>query len=186
MKKIIVLLVCFSTVMLSGCKNEEVTEDQRMADTRKVVATKEYNRYIENILDSGFNWYSQYVNTFLESIKPHNYSVDAQSVKLQLSKVEQKLNEVKNINVSSVKKAYDDTAKDLTKNDTDKEFIDSIEKDKAEIETNKKNMVSILKMIDENLKLGLDGSYSKEDLDKISKSQTKIIEIFDTKIKNNY
>lgn len=185
MKKKLLALVFVASLVLTGCK-DKVYEDQRMGDSNKREVKMEYNMYTKNIADSGYNWYSTYINDFVTSLKDNEYKVDTESVKDQIKKVEIKREEIDHINADHAKKALDIISDDLSINEKDdKKFKKDIEKSKEDIEKNKKTMYNMLISIEEVLKLGLDGSYSAEDLSKIKDTQVNLIKTYDEKLLNN-
>lgn len=106
MKNKLLALILITSTLLAGCK-EKVYEDQRMGDSRKRAMKIEYNIYTANIIDSGYNWYSNFVNEFLESIKDSDYKVDPSFVESQIKKLEIKKKEVSDINTVYVKNAIE-------------------------------------------------------------------------------
>ncbi|WP_101772868.1 hypothetical protein [Peptostreptococcus faecalis] len=186
MKKIFFTLVLLSSVALAGCKQEEVYEDQRMSSSSDKEMKVEYNIYNEGIIDSGYNWYSNYVNSFISSIKDSGYSVDKSAVEDQVEKVNRKYKEISEINPQKVKSAIDKTEKDLSKNDSsDKTYKDEMKKSKSKIENNIDTMKNILSDIENALKLGEDGKYDEFDLKKLEELQVQIIKIYDEKLKEH-
>lgn len=190
MKKILVILLCVTSILIGGCsedKDKKVHEDQRMGDSNKTAIINEYNIYVNSIIDSGYNWNCEYVHSYIESLKSSGYKVEQSSVKNQISKVDTKLEEVRNINISKVRKAYDYNLKDLLKNDTgDKELEEKVEFYKKEIGNNITEMEDILDIIKSSISLGNDGSYSANDLLEIKNNQIRIIKIFDNKLRGRY
>ena len=185
MKKKLLALVFVASVVLTGCK-DKVYEDQRMGDSNKREVKMEYNMYTRNIADSGYNWYSTYINDFVTPLKDSEYKVDPAAVKEQIKKVEMKRSEIEHINADHAKKALDIISDDLSiKEKNDKKFKKEIEKSKEDIEKNKKTMDNMLISIENALKLGLDGSYSTEDLSKIKDTQVNLIKTYDEKLLNN-
>ena len=192
MKKIIILFICFTTMALSGCNSEnKVHEDQRMDDTKKVEALNEYNIYSGGILDSGYNWYSKYVYSFVDSLKDSGYKVNKAEYDGQIKKLEQKIYEIKNIDDNMVKKAYDyklkDLVKDGSKDSQNDDYIHKkIESLKARIKDNKAKLISILESMKQGLELGEDGLYSKDDINKLHDIQINIIKEYDSDLKGKY
>lgn len=185
MKKKLLALVFVASVVLTGCK-DKVYEDQRMGDSNKREVKMEYNMYTRNMADSGYNWYTRYINDFIDSLKDKEYKVDPEAVKEQIKKVEIKREEISHINVKNAKKALDIISDDLSvKEKDDKKFEKGIDKSKDNIEKNKKTMDEMLVSIEDALKLGLDGSYSTEDLSKIKNTQINLIKTYDEKILSN-
>ncbi len=185
MKKKLLALVFVTSIALTGCK-DKVYEDQRMGDSNKREAKMEYNMYTRNIADSGYNWYSRYVNDFVSSLKDNEYKVEAEAVKEQISKVEIKRKEIEHIDEMHVKKALDIISKDLSvKEKNDKKFKKEIKKSKENVEKNKETMEKMLVSIEKALELGLDGSYDRNDLSKIKNTQVNLIKTYDEKLLNN-
>lgn len=185
MKKKLFALIFVASIVMTGC-NDKVYEDQRMGDANKREVKMEYNIYTRNILDSGYNWYSTYVNDFIEPLKENGYKVSSADVRSQIEKVEMKKKEIENIKTKSVEDALDIVSDDLAKKEKDdKKFEKDIDTSKKNINENKKTMVSMLDSIEDVLKLGLDGSYSPEDLAKIKELQISLIKTYDERLKNN-
>ncbi len=182
MKNKVLALLFATSVVLTGCK-DKVYEDRRMIDSNKREVKMEYNMYSQNIVDSAYNWYSRYVNDFIESLEDKNYKVDPQVVKEQIKKVQIKKAEISHINVKNAQKALDIVEKDLAvKEKDDKAFKKRIAESKKDIEKNKKTMEEMLTSIEDALKLGLDGSYSKDDLSKLEETQISLIKTYDEKL----
>lgn len=185
MKKKLIALIFVASTILTGCK-DEVTEDQRMGDSNKRELKIEYNMYTKNMVDSGYNWYSEYVNDFIDSLKDDGYKVDPKAVEEQIKKVEIKKEEISKINTKNVKKALDIIGDDLSKTEEDdKKFEKDINTSKKNIDENRETMEKMLVSIEDALKLGLDGSYSTEDLSKIKNTQINLIKTYDERLINN-
>ncbi len=185
MKNKLLALILITSTLLAGCK-EKVYEDQRMGDSRKRAMKIEYNIYTANIIDSGYNWYSNFVNEFLESIKDSDYKVDPSFVESQIKKLEIKKKEVSDINTVYVKNAIENISEDISKGEkNDNIFKKKIKLSKENINKNKETMKNMLTSIEDALKLGLDGSYSEEDLAKIKDLQINLIKTYDEKLRDN-
>lgn len=185
MKGKLIALIMITSTLLAGCK-DKVYEDKRMGDANERAMKVEYNIYARNITDSGYNWYSDYIDSFVEPLNENGYKVEPSLVEKQIEKVEEKKNEVSNINSEKVKKALDKIALDISKKEkNDKSFSDGITSSKNKIDRNKKLMESMLDSIEDSLKLGMDGSYSNEDLSKIKNTQINLIKIYDEKLRDN-
>ncbi|MEG0249777.1 MAG: hypothetical protein RR561_03890 [Peptostreptococcus sp.] len=185
MKNKLLALILITSTLLVGCK-EKVYEDQRMGDSRERSMKIEYNIYTANIIDSGYNWYSNFVNEFLESIKDRDYKVDPSFVNSQIKKVEIKKKEVSDINTTYVKNAINKVSEDISKGEkNDKKFKKTIKSSKENINKNKDTMENMLVSIEDALKLGLDGSYNEEDLSKMKDLQINLIKTYDEKLRDN-
>lgn len=186
MKNKLLAMILITSTLLAGCK-EKVYEDQRMGDSRERSMKIEYNIYTANIIDSGYNWYSSFVNEFLESIKDNEYKVNPAFVESQINKVQIKKKEVSDINTTYVKNAINKVSEDISKGEkNDKNFKNKIKFSKENINKNKETMEDMLVAIEDALKLGLDGSYNEDDLSKIRDLQVNLIKTYDEKLRDNH
>lgn len=167
---------------LTGCA-EEVYQDQRMNTGSNKENEIEYSIYNNGLLNSGYNWYSEFLGDFLIAIKDNNYKVSEKVVSNQIDKIEIKIEEIKNIKVSKVIEQMEFNKDELSKKDkNDKAYFERVKNNEKNIESNMQNMVEILSNIKTGLELGKDGQYDENDLKQIKEIQRKTIEIFDNEI----
>lgn len=167
---------------LTGCA-EEVYQDQRMNTGSNKENEIEYSIYNNGLLNSGYNWYSEFLGDFLIAIKDNNYKVSEKVVSNQIDKIEIKIEEIKNIKVSKVIEQMEFNKDELSKKDkNDKAYFERVKNNEKNIESNMQNMVEILSNIKTGLELGKDGQYDENDLKQIEEIQKKTIEIFDNEI----
>lgn len=167
---------------LTGCA-EEVYQDQRMNTGSNKENEIEYSIYNNGLLNSGYNWYSEFLGDFLIAIKDNNYKVSEKVVSNQIDKIEIKIEEIKNIKVSKVIEQMEFNKDELSKKDkNDKAYFERVKNNEKNIESNMQNMVEILSNIKTGLELGKDGQYDENDLMQIKEIQKKTIEIFDNEI----
>ncbi|MDY4560954.1 MAG: hypothetical protein SO435_04495 [Peptostreptococcus porci] len=167
---------------LTGCA-EEVYQDQRMNTGSNKENEIEYSIYNNGLLNSGYNWYSEFLGDFLIAIKDNNYKVSEKVVSNQIDKIEIKIEEIKNIKVSKVIEQMEFNKDELSKKDkNDKAYFERVKNNEKNIESNMQNMVEILSNIKTGLELGKDGQYDENDLKQIKEIQKKTIEIFDNEI----
>ena len=121
---------------------------------------------------------------FLIAIKDNNYKVSEKVVSNQIDKLERKIEEIKNIKVSTVIEQMEFNKEELSKKDkNDKAYFERVENNEKNIESNMQKMIEILSNIKTGLELGKDGQYDENDLKQIEEIQKKTIEIFDNEIK---
>lgn len=168
---------------LTGCA-EEVYQDQRMNTGSNKENEIEYSIYNNGLLNSGYNWYSEFLGDFLIAIKDNNYKVSEKVVSNQIDKLEIKIEEIKNIKVSKVIEQMEFNKEELSKKDkNDKAYFERVKNNEKNIESNMQKMIEILSNIKTGLELGKDGQYDENDLKQIEEIQKKTIEIFDNEIK---
>lgn len=178
----LLLSVLFISGYLTGCA-EEVYQDQRMNTGSNKENEIEYSIYNNGLLNSGYNWYSEFLGDFLIAIKDNNYKVSEKVVSNQIDKIEIKIEEIKNIKVSKVIEQMEFNKDELSKKDkNDKAYFERVKNNEKNIESNMQNMVEILSNIKTGLELGKDGQYDENDLMQIKEIQKKTIEIFDNEI----
>lgn len=178
----LLLSVLFISGYLTGCA-EEVYQDQRMDTGSNKENEIEYSIYNNGLLNSGYNWYSEFLGDFLIAIKDNNYKVSEKVVSNQIDKIEIKIEEIKNIKVSKVIEQMEFNKDELSKKDkNDKAYFERVKNNEKNIESNMQNMVEILSNIKTGLELGKDGQYDENDLMQIKEIQKKTIEIFDNEI----
>lgn len=179
----LLLSVLFISGYLTGCA-EEVYQDQRMNTGSNKENEIEYSIYNNGLLNSGYNWYSEFLGEFLIAIKDNNYKVSEKVVSNQIDKLEIKIEEIKNIKVSKVIEQMEFNKEELSKKDkNDKDYFERVENNEKNIESNMQKMIEILSNIKTGLELGKDGQYDENDLKQIEEIQKKTIEIFDNEIK---
>ena len=179
----LLLSVLFISGYLTGCA-EEVYKDQRMNTGSNKENEIEYSIYNNGLLNSGYNWYSEFLGEFLIAIKDNNYKVSEKVVSNQIDKLEIKIEEIKNIKVSKVIEQMEFNKEELSKKDkNDKAYFERVENNEKNIESNMQKMIEILSNIKTGLELGKDGQYDENDLKQIEEIQKKTIEIFDNEIK---
>lgn len=179
----LLLSVLFISGYLTGCA-EEVYQDQRMNTGSNKENEIEYSIYNNGLLNSGYNWYSEFLGEFLIAIKDNNYKVSEKVVSNQIDKLEIKIEEIKNIKVSKVIEQMEFNKEELSKKDkNDKAYFERVENNEKNIESNMQKMIEILSNIKTGLELGKDGQYDENDLKQIEEIQKKTIEIFDNEIK---
>ena len=167
---------------LTGCA-EEVYQDQRMNTGSNKENEIEYSIYNNGLLNSGYNWYSEFLGEFLIAIKDNNYKVSEKVVSNQIDKLEIKIEEIKNIKVSKVIEQMEFNKEELSKKDkNDKAYFERVKNNEKNIESNMQKMIEILSNIKTGLELGKDGQYDENDLKQIKEIQKKTIEIFDNEI----
>lgn len=185
MKKLYLVLIIISTFILSSC-GEKVYEDQRMGNVEDKKLKLEYNIYNAAIIDSGYNWYTNYLNNFISSIKDEGYKVNNKIVRSQLEKVKVKKNEIDTLDQKMIKGAIDLIGKDLSKNELDdKEYKKEISFSKSRVEKNILVLKNMLESIENGIKLGEDGSYNESDLKIIKEIQIHLINEYDKKLKKH-
>ncbi|SFE45622.1 hypothetical protein [Peptostreptococcus sp. D1] len=168
---------------LTGCA-EEVYQDQRMNTGSNKENEIEYSIYNNGLLNSGYNWYSEFLGEFLIAIKDNNYKVSGKVVSNQIDKLEIKIEEIKNIKVSKVIEQMEFNKEELSKKDkNDNAYFERVKNNEKNIESNIQKMIEILSNIKTGLQLGKDGQYDGDDLKQIEEIQKKTIEIFDNEIK---
>lgn len=179
----LLLSVLFISGYLTGCA-EEVYQDQRMNTGSNKENEIEYSIYNNGLLNSGYNWYSEFLGEFLIAIKDNNYKVSEKVVSNQIDKLEIKIEEIKNIKVSKVIEQMEFNKEELSKKDkNDKAYFERVKINEKNIESNMQKMIEILSNIKTGLELGKDGQYDENDLKQIEEIQKKTIEIFDNEIK---
>lgn len=179
----LLLSVLFISGYLTGCA-EEVYQDQRMNTGSNKENEIEYSIYNNGLLNSGYNWYSEFLGEFLIAIKDNNYKVSEKVVSNQIDKLEIKIEEIKNIKVSKVIEQMEFNKEELSKKDkNDKAYFERVKNNEKNIESNMQKMIEILSNIKTGLELGKDGQYDENDLKQIEEIQKKTIEIFDNEIK---
>lgn len=179
----LLLSVLFISGYLTGCA-EEVYQDQRMNTGSNKENEIEYSIYNNGLLNSGYNWYSEFLGEFLIAIKDNNYKVSEKVVSNQIDKLEIKIEEIKNIKASKVIEQMEFNKEELSKKDkNDKAYFERVTNNEKNIESNMQKMIEILSNIKTGLELGKDGQYDENDLKQIEEIQKKTIEIFDNEIK---
>lgn len=179
----LLLSVLFISGYLTGCA-EEVYQDQRMNTGSNKENEIEYSIYNNGLLNSGYNWYSEFLGEFLIAIKDNNYKVSEKVVSNQIDKLEIKIEEIKNIKASKVIEQMEFNKEELSKKDkNDKAYFERVKNNEKNIESNMQKMIEILSNIKTGLELGKDGQYDENDLKQIEEIQKKTIEIFDNEIK---
>lgn len=179
----LLLSVLFISGYLTGCA-EEVYQDQRMNTGSNKENEIEYSIYNNGLLNSGYNWYSEFLGEFLITIKDNNYKVSEKVVSNQIDKLEIKIEEIKNIKASKVIEQMEFNKEELSKKDkNDKAYFERVKNNEKNIESNMQKMIEILSNIKTGLELGKDGQYDENDLKQIEEIQKKTIEIFDNEIK---
>lgn len=179
----LLLSVLFISGYLTGCA-EEVYQDQRMNTGSNKENEIEYSIYNNGLLNSGYNWYSEFLGEFLIAIKDNNYKVSEKVVSNQIDKLEIKIEEIKNIKASKVIEQMEFNKEELSKKDkNDKAYFERVKINEKNIESNMQKMIEILSNIKTGLELGKDGQYDENDLKQIEEIQKKTIEIFDNEIK---
>ena len=179
----LLLSVLFISGYLTGCA-EEVYKDQRMNTGSNKENEIEYSIYNNGLLNSGYNWYSEFLGEFLIAIKDNNYKVSEKVVSNQIDKLEIKIEEIKNIKASKIIEQMEFNKEELSKKDkNDKAYFERVKNNEKNIESNMQKMIEILSNIKTGLELGKDGQYDENDLKQIEEIQKKTIEIFDNEIK---
>lgn len=179
----LLLSVLFISGYLTGCA-EEVYQDQRMNTGSNKENEIEYSIYNNGLLNSGYNWYSEFLGEFLIATKDNNYKVSEKVVSNQIDKLEIKIEEIKNIKASKVIEQMEFNKEELSKKDkNDKAYFERVKNNEKNIEINMQKMIEILSNIKTGLELGKDGQYDENDLKQIEEIQKKTIEIFDNEIK---
>lgn len=179
----LLLSVLFISGYLTGCA-EEVYQDQRMNTGSNKENEIEYSIYNNGLLNSGYNWYSEFLGEFLIATKDNNYKVSEKVVSNQIDKLEIKIEEIKNIKASKVIEQMEFNKEELSKKDkNDKAYFERVKNNEKNIESNMQKMIEILSNIKTGLELGKDGQYDENDLKQIEEIQKKTIEIFDNEIK---
>lgn len=183
LRKSITLVFVSSFIFLSGC-GKEVFEDRRMSSQKDQGIELEYRIYNVALVDSGYNWFSEYLGDFISSLNEVDYKLNPKIVEKKIQDVETKKDQINGIDIKSVRKMMSKVEKNISEKEVnDPEFYNMMIENKSNVENNIKYMDKILDLIKSGLKLGLDGEYSKEDLQKINSIQSDIIEINDKNIK---
>lgn len=183
LRKSITLVFVSSFIFLSGC-GKEVFEDRRMSSQKDQGIELEYRIYNVALVDSGYNWFSEYLGDFISSLNEVDYKLNPKIVEKKIQDVETKKDQINGIDIKSVRKMMSKVEKNISEKEVnDPEFHNMMIENKSNVENNIKYMDKILDLIKSGLKLGLDGEYSKEDLQKINSIQSDIIEINDKNIK---
>lgn len=179
------LLIIFVSinVFLSGCA-EEVHQDQRMNNGVQKENEIEYLIYNTALIDSGYNWYSEFLGEYILSLKNNDYQVSKKSVEEQLNKLNIKYEEVSNIDIEKVKLTMEYNKKELSKKEIeDDAYFEQVKNNESNIKGNIYNMKDILSFIRKGLELGIDGKYDENDLKEIYDIQKKTIDIYTNQIK---
>lgn len=180
-KKIVFLLV-FATSLLAGC-GEKINREQYMVSSDTKSYKVEYEFYNNSVLDSGYNWYNNYIANFVQPLRDRSYKIENQKVKEQIRLVDNKIKEVDGIDHKKVIKAVDLVAKDQSKNNIgDKNYENKIKTSKNNVSRNINTMVKMLRSIEDGLKLGLDGSFDDADRAKLDAIQKELIGVYDKEL----
>lgn len=183
LRKSLTLVFISSFIFLSGC-GKEVFEDRRMSSQKDQGIELEYRIYNVALIDSGYNWYSEYLGNFISSLSEVDYKLNPKIVEKKIKDVETKKDQISSIDAKSVSKMMSKVEKKMSEKEVnDPEFHNMMMENKSNIKNNIKYMDKILDLIKSGLELGLDGEYSKEDLQKINSIQLDIIKINDKNIK---
>lgn len=178
MKKIIILFAMM-TLVLSGCSKAKTNAEQEELTEERIREVSEMNDEFTDLrFESELEWY----NDFITPIKDNNWNVSKEELESILDDVKEKREAIKKIDKEEIKVYLDDRYSKLDKDGEDKELKEKLDTEYKKIPTSLEGMNQILDVIENDIKLGLDGSFSSDDKNKIENSFDEIIKIYEAKI----
>lgn len=178
MKKIIILFAMM-TLILTGCNKGKTNEEQEELTEERIREVSEMNDEFTDLrFESELEWY----NDFIAPIKENNWNVSKEELESILDDVNEKREAIKKIDKEEIKVYLDDRYSKLDKDGEDKELKEKLDTEYKKIPTSLEGMNQILDLIENDIKLGLDGSFSSDDKNKIENSFDEIIKIYEEKI----
>lgn len=177
MKKIIVLFAVM-TLMLSGCGKKEENASEALTEERIKEIAEVNDTFTDLRFESELEWY----NDFITPIKESNWKMPKEEIESILEFVKEKREEVNSIDNKEINEYLEYRYQELSKEEEDKELREKIDNEEKKIPTALKGMNEILDIIENDVKLGLDGTFSSEEINKIENSFNNVIKIYEDKI----
>ena len=178
MKKIIILFAIM-TLVLSGCSKAKTNAEQEELTEERIREVSEMNDEFTDLrFESELEWY----NDFITPIKENNWNVSKEELESILDDVKEKREAIKKIDKEEIKVYLDDRYSKLDKDGEDKELKEKLDTEYKKIPTSLEGMNQILDIIENDIKLGLDGSFNSDDKSRIENSFDEIIKIYEDKI----
>lgn len=178
MKKIIILFAMM-TLVLSGCGKEKNNAEQEELTEERIREVSEINDEFTDLrFESELEWY----NDFVTPIKDNNWNVSKEQLESILNDISEKREAIKSIDKEEIKTYLDFRYSQLDKDGEDKELKKKIDDEYKKIPTSIEGMNQILDVIENDVKLGLDGSFSSDDKNKIENSFAEVVKIYEDKI----
>ncbi len=178
MKKIIILFV-MTMLVLTGCGKKDNNDTSELYTEEELKELSEVNDNFTDLrLESELEWYNDYITPIKES----NWKMSKEELESILKIVEEKREEVNSIDKKEINKFLEYRFDELTKDEDDKGLRERIDNEEKKIPIALKGMNSILEIIENDIKLGLDGKFSSDDISKIENSFSQIIKIYEDEI----
>lgn len=178
MKKIIILFAMM-TLVLSGCgKGKNNAEQEELTEERIREVSEINDEFTDLRFESELEWY----NDFVTPIKDNNWNVSKEQLESILNDISKKREAIKSIDKEEIKTYLDFRYSQLDKDGEDKELKKKIDDEYKKIPTSIEGMNQILDVIENDVKLGLDGSFSSDDKNKIENSFAEVVKIYEDKI----
>lgn len=178
MKKIIILFAMM-TLILTGCNKGKTNEEQEELTEERIREISEMNDEFTDLrFESELEWY----NDFVTPIKDNNWDVSKEGLESILDDIAEKREAIKSIDKEEIKTYLDFRYSQLDKDGEDKELKKKLDDDYKKIPGALEGMNQILDVIENDVNLGLDGSFSSEDKNKIENSFAEVIKIYEDKI----
>lgn len=178
MKKIIILFAMMILV-LSGCgKGKNNAEQEELTEERIREVSEINDEFTDLRFESELEWY----NDFVTPIKDNNWNVSKEQLESILNDISEKREAIKSIDKEEIKTYLDFRYSQLDKDGEDKELKKKIDDEYKKIPTSIEGMNQILDVIENDVKLGLDGSFSSDDKNKIENSFAEVVKIYEDKI----
>lgn len=178
MKKIIILFAMM-TLVLSGCGKVKNNAEQEELTEERIREVSEINDEFTDLrFESELEWY----NDFVTPIKDNNWNVSKEQLESILNDISEKREAIKSIDKEEIKTYLDFRYSQLDKDGEDKELKKKIDDEYKKIPTSIEGMNQILDVIENDVKLGLDGSFSSDDKNKIENSFAEVVKIYEDKI----
>lgn len=167
------------TLVLSGCgKGKNNAEQEELTEERIREVSEINDEFTDLRFESELEWY----NDFVTPIKDNNWNVSKEQLEPILNDISEKREAIKSIDKEEIKTYLDFRYSQLDKDGEDKELKKKIDDEYKKIPTSIEGMNQILDVIENDVKLGLDGSFSSDDKNKIENSFAEVVKIYEDKI----
>lgn len=167
------------TLVLSGCgKGKNNAEQEELTEERIREVSEINDEFTDLRFESELEWY----NDFVTPIKDNNWNVSKEQLESILNDISEKREAIKSIDKEEIKTYLDFRYSQLDKDGEDKELKKKIDDEYKKIPTSIEGMNQILDVIENDVKLGLDGSFSSDDKNKIENSFAEVVKIYEDKI----
>ena len=178
--KRILLVFAMMALVLSGCGNKEKenNESEALTEERIKIITETNDTFTDLRLESEIEWY----NDFITPIKESNWKMSKSELESIIKEVNEKRDELNSIDEKEIKQYLEYKYDEFAETGEDPELKEKMEKEATKVPTALEGMNEVLNTIEDDIKLGMDGSFSSEDINKVEDSFNKIMKIYEDKI----